>query len=239
MRASAEVDLADVGEARVEVDRAARHLLGAAVLALIVEQIGQIAVGLGVVGLERQGGVPALLRFRSEAEALEGVGQVVERLGVIRLERERALDAEPALVEFQHLLQNDAEIVPGRGKMGRERNSASSRLLTFRQQAPLAAHLGEVTEVDRRRARGSAGLAHVRDGEVEIAVGVGHEAEEVGRVGLAGPGRQHLPAGHLRFVGATRGPSGAGALDGLFDADWRSVWAWWVSHMLLKGARKR
>ena len=163
-----EIDVG-VGEARVELDRAARQGFGAVIFALIVEQIGQIAVGLGVVGLQRQRGVPALLRLRREAEALEGVGQVVERLGVIRLEHERALDAELALVELQHLLQDDAKVVPGRGKVGRERNRPPARLLTFGQQALLAAHFGEVAEVDRRRAWGSAGLTHVRDGEVEIA----------------------------------------------------------------------
>ena len=50
------------------------------------------------------------------------LAEVVERLGVIGLERERALETEPALVELQHLLQDDAKIVPGARQDGRERH---------------------------------------------------------------------------------------------------------------------
>ena len=97
-----EIDVG-VGEARIELDRPARHGLGAVVFALVVEQIGKVAVGLGVVGLERERRVPALLRLRREAEALEGVGEIVERLGVVRA-RARA---------------------PARGRAGSRRASAS------------------------------------------------------------------------------------------------------------------
>ena len=59
------------------------------------------------------------------------------------------------------------------------------------------------------------------DGEVEIAERIGHEAEEIGRVRLAGPDREHLPAGHLGLVRPSGGPRGAGALDGLCDVERR------------------
>jgi hypothetical protein len=65
----------------------------------------------------------------------------------------------------------------------------------------------------------------MRNGEVEIAVSVSHEAEEISRVGLAGPLRQHLLARHLRFVTATRGPCGAGAPDGPRNVDCGGVGA--------------
>jgi hypothetical protein len=51
--------------------------------------------------------------------------------------------------------------------------------------------------------------------------------------------RALLAAGHLRFVGATGGPSGAGALDCLFDSDWRhGVWARRIGHRLFESCRK-
>jgi hypothetical protein len=61
----------------------------------------------------------------------------------------------------------------------------------------------------------------VGDGEVEIAVGEGHEAEKVGRVGLARPDGENLPAGHLRFVRPPLPPCGAAAFDRLADVDRR------------------
>ena len=50
----------------------------------------------------------------------------------------------------------------------------------------------------------------MRDREIQIAVRIGHETEEIGRVGLTRPDRQHLPAGHLGFVRPAPGPSGSG-----------------------------
>ena len=102
-------------------------------------------------------------------------------------------------------------------KLGASATARRRCLLALGEQTLLAAHLGEVAKVDRGRPRRLAGLAHVRDGEIEIAERIGHEAEEISGVRLSRPHRQHLPAGHLCFVGATGGPSGAGALDSLCD----------------------
>jgi hypothetical protein len=211
-----EIDIG-VGEARIELDRAARHALRSIVRTLVIEQIGKVAVGLGVIGPQRKRRAPALLRLGRKPEPFEGVGEVVERLRVVGVERQRPLEAKPALVELQHLLQDDAEIVPGGGEVGRERHRPPSRLFALGEQPLLAAHLGEVAEVDRRRARRSAGLAHMRDRKVEITERVGHEAQEIGRVRLARPHSQHLPAEHLRFVRPSRRPCHSGALNGLCD----------------------
>ena len=83
-----------VGEPRTELDRAPRHGLGAVVFALVVQKVGEVAVGLGVVGFEGERGAPALLRLGRAAEPLEGVAEVVERLRDCRLEGERAFEAE-------------------------------------------------------------------------------------------------------------------------------------------------
>jgi hypothetical protein len=77
----------------------------------------------------------------------------------------------------------------------RERDCPASRFLAFREQPLLPANFREITEIDRRRAGRSGGLAHVGYGEIEIAVVVGHEVEEIGPVRLTGPNRKHLPAG--------------------------------------------
>ena len=59
------------------------------------------------------------------------------------------------------------------------------------------------------------------DRQIEVAVGVRHQAKQVGGVGLAGPDRKHLPAYHLGFVRVSGAPRGACALDGLGDVDGR------------------
>ena len=213
-----EIDIG-VGEMRLKLDGAARHGLGAVVFALVEHQVREVAVDLGVVGLEVERRAPALLRLGRPPEAFQGVGEVVERLGVVRLERERPFEAEPAFVELELFLQDDAEVVPGGREAGGERDCAARRLLALGEQALLAAHLGEVAEIDGRRARRPAGLAHMRDREVEIAERIGHEAEEVGRVRLPRPDSEHLPARHLGFVRPTLAPRRAGALDGLGDVE--------------------
>ena len=50
------------------------------------------------------------------------------------------------------------------------------------------------------------------DRQVEVAVGVRHQAEQIGGVRLARPHGEHLPAGHLRLVRASGAPSGASPL---------------------------
>ncbi len=135
------------------------------------------------------------------------------------MEGERPFEAEPALVELQGLLQDDAEIVPAARRIGVERDRASPGLLGLDEQPLLAAHLGEVAEVDRRRPRRLAGLPHVGDGEVEIAERVRHQADKVGRIGLTGPDGEHLPARHFRFVRPARPPGRASALDGVGHVD--------------------
>ena len=160
-----EVDVS-VGEARVPLDRPSRHGLGAVVFALIKSQVREVAVDLGVVGLKRERRVPALLRFRRMADALQGVAEIVERLRVVRRERERPFEAEPALVELQGLLQNDAEIVPAARSVGVKRDRAAPGLFGLDEQPLLAAHLGKVAEIDGGRPRRLAGLPHMGDGEV-------------------------------------------------------------------------
>ena len=90
--------------------------------------------------------------------------------GVVGLERKRPLEAEPALVELQHLLQDDAEIVPGGGEIGRERDRPPPGLFALGEEPALAAHFGEVAEIDGRRARRLARLTQMSDGQVEVAV---------------------------------------------------------------------
>ena len=145
--------------------------------------------------------------------------EIVERLRVVGLERKRALEAEPALVELQHLLQDDAEIVPGGGEVGRERDRPPPGLFALDEEPSLPAHLGEIAEIDCGRARRLTGLTQMSDGEVEVAVRVGHEPEELHCVRLARPDREHPPAGHLGLVRAAGAPRGAGALNRRGDID--------------------
>src|SRR5271166_3649640 len=82
------------------------------------------------------------------AEALQRIAEVVERLRVVGFESERPFETQPALVELQGFLQNDAEIVPAARSVGVEGNRASPDLFGFNEQPFLAAHLGEVAEVE-------------------------------------------------------------------------------------------
>ena len=52
----------------------------------------------------------------------------------------------------------------------------------------------EVAEIDCRRARPTAGYAERGDRGIEIAARVSGEAEEIGCVGMSGPGRERLSA---------------------------------------------
>jgi hypothetical protein len=89
-----------VGEARTELEGFQRHRLGSVILPLVVEQIGKVAVDLGIIWLVCQRRVPAFLGLGREAEPLQRISEVVERLGVGGLERERALEAESASLSF-------------------------------------------------------------------------------------------------------------------------------------------
>ena len=75
------------------------------------------------------------------------------RLGILRLQGQHLFQAKSALLEFSRFLQDDAEIIPGAWQRGVHRNRATRRRLAFRQQALLAAHLGEIADIDGRRAR--------------------------------------------------------------------------------------
>ena len=211
-----------VGQLRVELDRPAAVLRGLVVVAPVVQQVGQVAVRLGVVRLERQGLHPILLRLVQQAQALAGVAQVVVRLGVVRLQRQHALQAEPAFIQPARLLEDDAEVVPGASLVRGHRHSAAGGLLAVRHQAALAAHLRQVAEIHRRGARRLAGLAQMRDGQVEVAVSVRHDPEQVHGVRLARPDREHLLARHLRLVGLPRLPMRPGAAEGLADVEGHS-----------------
>ena len=119
-------------------------------------------------------------------------------------------------------------------KFGASATARRAGRFAFGEQPLLAAHFGEVAEIDGRRARRLAGLPHMGDREVEIAVRIGHQPEEIGRVRLARPDRQHLPARHLGFVRPALRPGGAGALDGRCDVDRRGgVWNGRRGHALL------
>ncbi len=171
-----EVDIG-VGEARLEFDRPQRRSLRAIIFALVEQQVREVAVHLGVVRRERKRLRPALFGVGRAPEALQRIAEVVQRLRVVRFEFERPLEAEPALVELQRLLQNDAEIVPCRREARRSRDRPPPGVFGFGEQALLAAHLGQVAEVDRRGARRLAGAPHLHDGEIEVAIRVGHEAQ--------------------------------------------------------------
>ena len=93
-----------VGQLAVEFERAPRHRFRAIVIAFVDEEVGKIAVSLGVGGLERDRREPALLRFAREPETLEGVGEIVERPRVRRLEAQRLFERDAALVELQGFL---------------------------------------------------------------------------------------------------------------------------------------
>jgi hypothetical protein len=95
----------------------------------------------------------------------------------------------------------------------RERDCPPSRFLAFREQPLLLANFREITEIDRRRAGRSAGLAHLGYGEIEVAVVVGHEAEEITRV----PAQIASTCRQARFrIVRPRGPR---PLDSGFDFD--------------------
>jgi hypothetical protein len=96
----------DVGvhEPWIELDRAPRHAFGAVEIALIEVEIGEIAVGLRVIGSQLERRSPAFLGLRRQPQPLEGVGEVVDRLGVVGLQRQRAFEARPAFVELERLL---------------------------------------------------------------------------------------------------------------------------------------
>jgi hypothetical protein len=70
-----------------------------------------------------------------------------------------------------------------------------------------------------RRARGLASLAQVGERQIEIGVMMGHQPHEIGRVRLAWPYRQHLPARHFGPVWVAGAPGVAGAFDCLGDID--------------------
>ncbi len=211
-RDASEIDIG-VGQSRIELERAPRHRLGAVEFALVRVAIGEVAVNFRKVGLQLDRGAPTLLRLRRHPKPLEGVGEIVEGLSVVGRQLQRPLEARAALLEFQRLLENDAEIVPRRGHVWLEHDRPPRGLLALRKQPAPAADFGEVAEIVGRRARRLAGLPDMGDREVQIAELDRHETHQITRVRVPRPNRQHLPARHFRLVDAPRPPGRAGALD--------------------------
>ena len=63
---------------------------------------------------------------------------------IVRRAVDHPLQAVPAFLKLAGFLQNDPEIVPGRRQAVVQGDRAARRLLAFRQQAALAAHLGQI-----------------------------------------------------------------------------------------------
>jgi hypothetical protein len=94
------------------------------------------------------------------------------------------------------------------------------------------AAMGEIAEEHRRRARCEAGMAQMPDRQVEIAVGVGHQPDQMHGIGLSRADREHLLAGDFCLVGVTRGAMRAGAVDRLHDVEPMRLCAGWLWHAL-------
>ena len=111
--------------------------------------------------------------------------------GPFGLQDHHPFQAIEAGFQLAALLQDDAQIIPCRRQLGVQRHGALSGLFSFRQPTFLAAHFSQVAEINRRRARRLAGLAQMRDSQIQIAVGVRHHPQQLQSIGLARPCRQH------------------------------------------------
>ena len=121
---------------------------------------------------------------------------------IVGFERQRSLETGLALFEFQFFLQNNAQIVPGGGKLGRERHRAARGFFPLVEQAALTAHFGEIAEIDSGSARRLASPANMLNREIEIAEVIGEQTHQISRVHVPRPRRQHLLAMPFRVVRA-------------------------------------
>ena len=210
-----------VRELRIDIDRAARRDGRRLAVALVVEQTREIAVTLGILGTQCDGPLVVNACAFEVVQAFVGVAEIVVCFGRLRGERQHALERDAAVFELAGLLLEDAEVVPGRRQLRIERHGMQRRLLTLAEQAFLTAHLREIAVIRGRRPRRLAGLAQMRDREIQIAVRVSHEPEQMQRVGLTRPDREHALAPLFRLIGLSRIPMRMGFGKGLLNVQGR------------------
>ncbi len=207
-----------VHQARAEFD----GVLGSGgrfvVAALGGQQECQVAVCLGIGRIQFQRLAVVRLRTLQTLQAPQRVGEIVVRRRPVGLEQDHALQAVEAFRKLARLLQHDAQIVPARHQRRVHGHRAAGRVFRFGEQPLLAVHLGQIAGIGSWGARCQASLAQVSDGEIEMAVGMRHQAKQVQRVGLTGPGGQHALAQQLRLGGLTGAPVSVGAVERFRDA---------------------
>ena len=181
----------------------AKHRERPGVIALTPEDQAEVAVGLGVVGLE-----PDRLAVFGDGLVelplgLQGDAEVVVGLGVVGLEPDRLAVFGDGLVELPLGLQGDAEVDVGLGVVGLE----PDRLAVFgdglvelplgtQGDAEVVVGLGVVgLEPDRLAVFGD-GLVElplVTQGDAEVVVGLGVVGLEPDRLAVFGDGLVELP----------------------------------------------
>ena len=145
---------------------------------------------LGVARFQREGARPVAFGLRPAGRAVCRYCRDCYAPRIVGLQRQHPFQAKPAFLEFSGFLQDDAEIVPGARQRAVHGHRAPRRRLAFGQQALLAAHLGEIADIHGRRPRRLARFAQLADRQVQIAIGMRHQSEQMQRIGLARPNGQ-------------------------------------------------
>jgi hypothetical protein len=80
--------------------------------------MGEVAMGFGVVRKERQGLVVMRPSPVEPPHPEPGIGEIVMGFRVLGFQHRHPFEAGGAFLELAHLLQDDAEIVPGADEVG-------------------------------------------------------------------------------------------------------------------------